>query len=170
MIYSADLLRGLIKVHQKTGALQENAHFRYEFLKNTLANTHHRKKKFKENKKQILQLALTIYIKCQHLQELALRFRQRIRKKRGKPLQNFEVSEVEKEWVSNYTSLSSAYFHFFHIFFSSARKCQALSCYVEENEEWRSTENNSDDGTTDFFFFIIVYVNLDEGYECFKPL
>lgn len=28
-------------------------------------------------------------------------------KRKGKPLQNFEVSEVEKEWVSNYTSLSS---------------------------------------------------------------
>lgn len=38
-------------------------------------------------------------------------------KRKGKPLQNFEVSEVEKEWVSKYTPLScvvSIFSYFLH--------------------------------------------------------
>lgn len=88
-------------------------------------------------------------------------------KKRGKPQQNFEVSEVEKEWVSNYISLSITYFQFSHIFSISQ---QMLGCKVEENREWRSKENNSDRDTKDCIFFFSVYVNLQEGYECFNPL
>lgn len=44
MIYSANLLRGLINLHQKPEALKENANSSYAFLKNTLANNQPQKK------------------------------------------------------------------------------------------------------------------------------
>lgn len=90
-------------------------------------------------------------------------------KRKGKLPQNFEVSEVEKEWVSNYTSLSRAYFQFSHIF-SISQQMPGSELLAKGNGEWRSSENNSD-GTKDlrFFFLSSTYVNLEEGYECFKP-
>lgn len=110
-----------------------------------------RRKQIQGKWEKLLQLALAIYVKCQHLQELALRFRQRRWRERGDCRKFLRWVRWKRSGFLTTLLCQVRTFNFL-IFSPSASKCQTLSCWVGENGEWRSSENNSDRGTKDSFF------------------
>lgn len=119
-------------------------------------NRKKRSKKISEQLSKSRKLALAIYIKCQHLQELALQFRQRRQHDRGNCRKILRWVGWKRSGFLT-THLSSAYFQFSYIF-SISQQIPGFELLGRGNQK-----------RTKFFFFR-VYVNFEEGCEWFKPL